>query len=95
MAQQVKDLLLSLQKLGSLLWQGLSPWVKGLLHALGVVKKGGKRELVEYKTFMKSTKIKIFIENDINVSQTENLSVFSPSIKKFPQTQETSSKSLN
>ena len=35
MVQQVKDLLLSLQGLGSLLWHGFNPWLK-IFHMLQV-----------------------------------------------------------
>ena len=38
-AQRVEDLGLSLQRLGSLLWCGFSPWPRKLPHAVGVAKK--------------------------------------------------------
>ena len=40
MVQQVKDLALSLQRLGLPLWQGFGPWFGEFPHAVGEVKKG-------------------------------------------------------
>ena len=42
MAQQVKDPVLSLQWLGSVLWLGLDPWPMEIPHATGVAKKQNK-----------------------------------------------------
>ena len=39
MAQQVKDLALPLLWLRSLLWGRLDPWLRELLHAMGMAKK--------------------------------------------------------
>ena len=36
MAQQVKDLALSLQQLGSVLWHGFNPWPGKPPHAAGM-----------------------------------------------------------
>ena len=43
MAQQVKDLALSLLQLGLLLWHGFDPWPWELPHATGEAKKELKK----------------------------------------------------
>ena len=43
MAQQVKDLVLSLQQLGSLLWHGFDPWL-GNFHILWEWQKKKKKK---------------------------------------------------
>ena len=44
MVEQVKDLALSLQQLGLLLWCGFSPLAQKLPHAVGMGKKKRERE---------------------------------------------------
>ena len=43
MAQQVKDLALSLHQPGSLSWHGLATWPQELPHATGTAKKKKKK----------------------------------------------------
>ena len=44
MTQWVKDLLLSLKWLGSLLWYGFNPWTGALSYAMGVAKNKFKKK---------------------------------------------------
>ena len=59
-AQQVKDLVLSLQWLRSLLWHGFNPW-PGNFHMLQVQPKKKKKNEGKIKTFLHKQKLREFL----------------------------------
>lgn len=52
MAQQVKDLELSLMRLGLLLWHSFNPWVQEFLHAASAANKKRERAIVTTKSII-------------------------------------------
>ena len=64
MAQWVKDLVLSLQWLGLLLWRGFDPWE--LLHAMGTAKNKGKNEACSFQRIILGSSLSGLAVNDPN-----------------------------
>ena len=58
-AQQVKDLVLSPQWLGLLLWHGFNPWTRELLHAVGGAKNMLMTMFLLYKYIFTALKLEL------------------------------------